>query len=97
MFFESSLHIEVKLLRDRSTTARKKTRFHKDTRDENVNEMNAKAESPEEAHFRKHILYVVLDNVIEGLTVPCSVQENRFLIPSAFFGTTKMKMKNENV
>ena len=36
---------------------------------ENVNEMNEADESPEEAHFRKHIFYVVLDNVIGGLTV----------------------------
>ena len=31
--------------------------------------MNETDESPEEAHFRKHMFYVVLDNVIGGLTV----------------------------
>ena len=65
-----SLQIEVKLFKGRSTTTRKRTRFHDEhTPDENVNEMNEADESPEEAHFRKHIFYVVLDNVIGGLTV----------------------------
>ena len=64
----SSLQIEVKLFRDRSTPPRK--RFHDwQTPDENLNEMNEADESPEEAHFRKHILYVLLDNVIGGHTV----------------------------
>jgi len=31
--------------------------------------MNERDESSEEAHFRKHIFYVILDNVIGGLTV----------------------------
>ena len=58
-----SLQREVKLSRDHIISARK--RFHdEDTPDENVNEMNEAAESPEEAHFRKHIFYVVLHNVI---------------------------------
>ena len=66
----SSLQIELKLFRDRSTTARKRIRFYdEDTPDENVNEMNKADKSPEEGHFRKHILYVLLDNVIGGLTV----------------------------
>ena len=66
----SSLQIEVKIFRHCSTTARKRTRFHdEDTPDENLNEMNEADESFEEAHFRKHIFYVVLDNVIGGLTV----------------------------
>ena len=51
--------------------------------------MNEADESTEGAHFQKHILYVVLDNVIGELTVPFSA-ENRFLIPSALFGTTKI-------
>ena len=64
----SSLQIEVKLCKGR--TIRKRTRFHDEhTPDENVNEMNEADESPEEAHFRKHIFHVVLDNVIGGLTV----------------------------
>ena len=69
-----SLQIEVKLFKGRSTTTRKRTIFHDEhTPDENVNEMNEADESPEEAHFRKHIFYVVLDNVIGGLTVRFSV------------------------
>ena len=61
--------MEVKLLRDHSATARKKARFHvEDTLDENVNEMNEADDSPEEAHFRKHILYVILYvMLLEGL------------------------------
>ena len=56
----SSLQIEVKLFRHCSTTVRKRTRFHdEDTPDEDVNEMNEADESPEEAHFRKYIFYVV--------------------------------------
>ena len=66
----SSLQIEVKLFTDRSTTARKRTRFHdEDTHDENVNEMNEADESPEETHFQKHTFYVVLDNVTGGHSV----------------------------
>ena len=61
----SNLEIEMKLSMNRGATARKRKRFH----DENVDEMNETDESPEEAHFRKHIFYVVLDNVIAGLTI----------------------------
>ena len=69
----------------------KKMRFqYKDTPDENVNEMNEADESTEEAHFRKYIFYLVLDNIIGQFV---SVQQNRFLIPSAFFGTTKRFQK----
>ena len=50
--------------------------------------MNEADESTEKAHFRKHIFFVVLNNVIGELTV-CFSAENRFLIPSALFGTTK--------
>ena len=35
--------------------------------------MNEADESPEKIHFRKHIFYVVLVNVIGGLTVRFSV------------------------
>ena len=52
----SSLKIEVKLFKGRSNTTRKRTRFHDDpVQYENVNEMLESDESPEEAHFRKHI------------------------------------------
>ena len=69
----SSQQIEVKHLRHHSTTDRKRARFHdEDTPDEDVNEMNEADESPEEPHFRKHIFYVVLDNVIGGMTVAFS-------------------------
>ena len=63
-----SLQIEVKLNMDRIITARK--RFHdENTSDENANEINEAYQSPEEAHIRKHIFYVVLDNVIGRLTI----------------------------
>ena len=42
--------------------------------------MNEADASTEEAHFQKHIFYVVLDNFIGWLTV-CFSAENRFLIP----------------
>ena len=54
--------------------------------------MNEADESTEKSHFQKHIFYVVLDNVIGELTV-CFNAENRFLIPSALFGTTKRCQK----
>ena len=61
----------------RSTATRKRARFFDDgTPDENVNETNEYDESPEEAHFRKHIFFVVLDNVIGGLTVRFSAAKN---------------------
>ena len=66
----SSLQVEVQLFRDRNITARKSTRFqYEGSSDENVIEMNETDESTEEAYFRKHIFYVVLDNVIGQLTV----------------------------
>ena len=66
----SSLQVGVKLFRDRNTTARKSIRFlYESTSDENVNKMNETDKSTEEAHFRKHMFYVVLDNVIRQLTV----------------------------
>ena len=66
----SSLQVKVQLFRDRNITARKSTRFqYKSTSDENVIEMNETDESNEEAYFRKHIFYVVLDNVIGQLTI----------------------------
>ena len=66
----SSRKMEVILIRDHSTTARKRTWLHDDdTPDEHGNQMNEADESPDEAHFRKHISYVVLNNVIGGLTV----------------------------
>ena len=66
----SSVQVRVKLFRDRNTTARKSIRFlYESTSDENVNKMNERDESTEEAHFRKHIIYVVLDNAIGQLTV----------------------------
>ena len=60
----SSLQIEIKLSRDRSITARKRTRFHdEDTPDETVNKMSEAEESPEEAHCI--ILYRIM--LLEGL------------------------------
>ena len=58
------------MFRDRNSIARKRTRFqYEDTPDENVNEINEADESTKEAHFQKHIFYVVLDNFIGELTV----------------------------
>ena len=54
--------------------------------------MNKADESTEKAHFRKHIFYVVLDYVIGEITA-CFCAENRFLIFSALFGTTKRYRK----
>ena len=66
----SSDRLPSKLFRNRNFTTRKKTRFqYEDTPDKNVNEINDTDESTEKAHFRKHIFYVVLDNVIGELTV----------------------------
>lgn len=60
-----SLQIEVKLSRKCSTTVRKRTRFHdEDTADGYVDERNEADESSEDAYIRKHIFYVVLDNVV---------------------------------
>ena len=65
-----SQQIEGKHLIHRSTTARKIKTFHdKDAPDKYVHEMIEAGESPEEAHFRKHMSYVVLDYVNGGLTV----------------------------
>ena len=73
-----SLQIEVNLFGGRYTTARKRTIFqYKDTTDENVNEINEAEESTEEAHFRKHIFHVVLDNVV-GYLQFVSVQQKDF-------------------
>ena len=75
----SSLQVEVQLFRDRNITARKSTRFqYESTSDENVIEMNETDESTEEAYFRKHIFYVVLDNVIGQLTVRFSAAKQIF-------------------
>ena len=47
-----SQQIEVRLSRDRSTTARKRARSHdEDAPDENVNQMNKEDESQEEVYF----------------------------------------------
>ena len=51
-----SLQLEVKLFRDRNSTAKKRTRFqYDDTPDKNVNEMNEADESTEKAHFRNYL------------------------------------------
>ena len=56
--------------------------------------MNEADASTEEAHFRKHIFYVVLDNVIGELTVRFSAAKQIF-DTSALFGTTKRCQKND--
>ena len=61
------------MFKDRSTTVRKRIRFHdEDTPDENGNEMN----EAEEAHTRKHIFYSFLDHAIGGLTVCFSTEKD---------------------
>ena len=67
------------MLRDRSTTARKRTRFNdEDTSDENVNKLYEADESPEEAHSRRHIFHVAWDNVIGAITVRFSAASHIF-------------------
>ena len=91
----SSLQIEVRLHRDRSTTARKRTRFHnEDTPDENVNEMNEADESAEEAHFRIHIFYVVLDNAIGGHSVRFSAARQTSYAFSILWNYQRISMRN---
>lgn len=66
----SNLDIEVKLYRRIGTKCKRK--FHDDsdvTTDADLSELNEADESPEEAYFRKSVFYVLLDNVIGGLTV----------------------------
>ena len=57
--------------------------------------MNEADELTEEAHFRKHIFYVVLDNVIRELSICFSEPKQIFDTFSAFFGTTKKISKEE--
>ena len=58
------------MCRHRGISSGKRTRFHdEDKPDDNLNAMNKADESFEEAHFRKYTFYVILDNVIGGLTV----------------------------
>ena len=54
--------------------------------------MNEANKSTEESHFQKHIFYVVLDNVIGGLTVRFSAAKE-VSDTSAFFETTKRCQK----
>jgi len=50
---------------------RKRTRMHDDTStpDANLAEMIDTDDSPEEAYFRKTVFYVLIDNVVAGLTL----------------------------
>ena len=91
----SSLQVRVKLFRDRNTTNRKSIRFlYKSTSDENVNNMNETDESTEEAHFRRHIFYVVLDNVVGQLTVRFSAAKQISDIFSFVWINQKCQKKN---
>ncbi|XP_053167420.1 52 kDa repressor of the inhibitor of the protein kinase-like [Hemicordylus capensis] len=66
----SNLKIEIKLSRRCGGVRRKRARPHDDsTPDANLEEMNDTDDTPEEAYFRKCVLYVLVDNVIAGLTV----------------------------
>ena len=67
----SNLGIEVKLSRGRGATRRKRPRFHDDDvePDTDLPEVSESDDSPEEAHFRKFVFYVLLDKVIAGLTI----------------------------
>ena len=86
---ESSLQIEVRLSRDRSSTTKNRTSFRvEDTPDENVKEMN---EADEKAFFRKHISMYCWRMLLE-----VSVQQDIFIIPSAFIGTKKMQIEELN-
>ena len=81
----SSLQIEVILLRDSSTNARVKGVHDEDTPDEIFNEMNEADKPDEEAHFRKHIFYVVLGDAIGGPTVSFSAAGNAIGGPTVSF------------
>ena len=58
--------------------------------------MNKADESPEEAHFRNHIFYVVLGNVIGGITVCFSAAlriSDTFSFPWSYQKMSKEEMK----
>jgi len=91
----SSLQTEVELFRIRNITARKRMRFHdEDTPEENVNETD---ESSEEVHFRKHIFYVILDNITGGLTVRFSAEKQISDTFSFLFLRNYQKMSEEEL
>jgi len=61
----------VKLVRGRGEAKRKKTRFH----DENTAHVDL-SQKDEESHFRESVFYVVMDNVIGGLTIRFNAAKN---------------------
>ena len=66
-----SLKMEIKFCHGRRHVDRKRQRMHDDTSttDANMAEMNDTDDYPEEAYFRKTVFYVLIDNVVTGLTV----------------------------
>ena len=92
----SSLQVvEIKLFRNRNSTVRKRTRFqYEETPDESVNEINQADESTENALFRKHIFYIVLDNVTGELTIRFRAGKQISNIFS-FFGIYQKMSKEE--
>ena len=65
----SNLGIEVTLSRGRGGKRRKMTQLQDELYDADTDLSNMEVESPEEAYFRKSVFYVMLDNVVAGLTV----------------------------
>lgn len=66
-----NLKMEIKFCHGRGHVARKRTRMHDDTStpEANMVEMNDTDDSPEEAYFRKTVFYVLIDNIVAGLSV----------------------------
>ena len=66
-----NLEIEIKYVSGRGHASRKRKMMHDEssTPEANLEEMNDADDSPEEAYFRKTVFYVLIDNVIAGLTV----------------------------
>ena len=66
-----NLKLEIKFCHGRRHVDRNRKRMHDDTSttEANMAEMNDTDDSPEEAYFRKTVFYVLIDNVVAGLTV----------------------------
>ena len=67
--------IEIKFSHGRRHVDRKRQRMLDDTSttETNMAEMVDRFDSPEEAYFRKAVSYVLIDNVVTGLTVRFNV------------------------
>ena len=63
--------MEIKLTHGHRGMGQKRTRMHDDTStpDANLAEMTDTNALPEDAYFRKIAFYVLIDNVVAGLTL----------------------------